>query len=85
MLRQSESSLTKIAVALNRSKSTISRELRRNQSPPGEYWPDTAQCLALTRKKRGCQLDSDQSLKPQFGIRSEYLQDLEGSLAKISY
>lgn len=63
MLRQSESSLTKIAVALNRSKSTISRELRRNQSPPGEYWPDTAQCLALTRKKRGCQLDSDQSLK----------------------
>ena len=41
MLRQSKPSLAKIAIATNRSKSTISRELRRNQSPPGEYWPDT--------------------------------------------
>ena len=63
MLRQSESSLTKIAVALNRSPATISREIRRNQSPPGEYWPDTAQFLALARKKRGCLLDHDQTLK----------------------
>jgi IS30 family transposase len=63
MLRQSESSLTKIAVALNRSPATISREIRRNQSPPGEYWPDTAQSLALSRKKRGCLLDHDQTLK----------------------
>ena len=63
MLRQSESSLTKIAVALNRSPARISRELRRNQSPPGEYWPDTAQFLTLARRKRGCQLDNDQPLK----------------------
>jgi IS30 family transposase len=42
-LRQSQSSLTQISEVLGRSKSTISRELRRNQSPPGQYWPDTAE------------------------------------------
>lgn len=41
MLRQSKSSITKIAVAMRRSKSTISRELRRKEAPPGQYWPDT--------------------------------------------
>ena len=63
MLRQSDPSLAKIALALNRSKATISRELKRNQSPPGEYWPDTAHSLAKARKKRGNRLDRDQTLK----------------------
>lgn len=63
MLRQSEPSLAKIAAAINRSKSTISRELRRNQSPPGEYWPDTAQALTLARKMRICRIDRDHVLK----------------------
>jgi len=63
MLRQSKPSLAKIAIATNRSKSTISRELRRNQSPPGEYWPDTAQSLASARRERVCRLDRDEDLR----------------------
>lgn len=63
MLRQSKSSITKIALALRRSKSTISRELKRNQAPPGQYWPDTAQALSLKRRKRGGVLDRDEALK----------------------
>jgi IS30 family transposase len=63
MLRPSQLSITQIATSLNRSKATISRELKRNQAPPGEYWPDTAQALTLARKKRGCRLDRDRALK----------------------
>ena len=63
MLRQSKTSRTEIALALGRSKSTISRELKRNQAPPGQYWPDTAQKLALERRQRGSRLDRDEDLK----------------------
>ncbi len=52
-----QSSITKIAKALGRSKSTISRELRRNEAPPGKYWPDTAQRQTQERRRRGCLLD----------------------------
>lgn len=61
--RQSKSSITEIAQELGRSKSTISRELRRNEAPPGQYWPDTAQKKSLTRRKRGCILDKDIELQ----------------------
>lgn len=63
MLKQSKSSIMQIALALGRPKSTISRELKRNQSPPGQYWPDTAQTLALGRRRRGSRLDRDEALK----------------------
>lgn len=63
MLKQSKSSIMQIALALGRPKSTISRELKRNQSPPGQYWPDTAQTLALSRRRRGSRLDRDEALK----------------------
>lgn len=63
MLRQSKSSIMQIALALGRPKSTISRELKRNQAPPGQYWPDTAQTLALSRRRRGSRLDRDEALK----------------------
>ena len=63
MRRQSKSSITEIAFALGRSKSTISRELKRNQAPPGQYWPDTAQKLTLERRRRGSRLDRDEALK----------------------
>ena len=42
-------SLGQMATSMGRSKSTISRELKRNQAPPGQYWPDTAQRLTLER------------------------------------
>lgn len=63
MLRQSPLLMTSIALALDREKSTISRELKRNQAPPGQYWPDTAQTLALRRRRRGSRLDRDEGLK----------------------
>lgn len=62
-LRSAKFSLTQMAEALGRSKSTISRELRRNQAPPGEYWPDTAHRLALRRKHRRCRLDQHKELR----------------------
>lgn len=62
-LWQSKYSITEIAKALGRSKSTISRELRRNQAPPGQYWPDTAQRLTLKRRQRSCRIDQDKSLQ----------------------
>ena len=62
-LRRSESSLTQIASAMGRCRSTIYRELRRNEAPPGEYWPDTAQRMALHRRKKGNILDRDLKLQ----------------------
>ena len=62
-LKLSSLSIEKIALEIGRSKSTISRELRRNQAPPGEYWPDTAHAKALQRCKRGTRLDLNLSLK----------------------
>lgn len=63
MLWQSKSSITQIATCINRSKATISRELRRNQAPPGQYWPDTANTKAQARRSRGCMIDKMLPLK----------------------
>jgi len=62
-LRESKSSITEIAELLGRSKSTISRELRRNQAPPGSYWPDTAQSLTHERRQRRSRIDRIPELK----------------------
>ena len=62
-LRRSESSITQIASAMGRHRSTIHRELKRNEAPPGEYWPDTAQRITLQRRKRGNILDRDLGLQ----------------------
>ena len=62
-LKQSSLSIGKIALKLGRSKSTISRELKRNQGPPAEYWPDRAQKKSQDRRNRGCILDRDLELR----------------------
>ena len=62
-MRQSKSSITQIASCLHRSKSTISRELKRNQALPGQYWPDTAESLSNARKLRGFCLDRNKPLR----------------------
>ena len=62
-LWQAKFSITEIAKALGRSPSTIFRELRRNQAPPGQYWPDTAHNLAFKRKQRTCLLDRNKELQ----------------------
>lgn len=55
-------SIRQIARKLDRSPSTISRELRRNQAPPGYYWPDTADQLSKARRRRGCKLNHSKEL-----------------------
>lgn len=59
----STSSITEIARQMGRNKSTISRELRRNEAPPGQYWPDRAQRKTLARRKRGCIIDRHEKLR----------------------
>lgn len=43
--------VSKIADILKRSKSTISREIQRN-SISGKYWPDTANSLSKSRRRK---------------------------------
>jgi len=62
-LRQSEASITEIALALGRNRSTVYRELKRNEAPPGAYWPDSAEQLARQRRLRGHRLDRDGALR----------------------
>lgn len=62
-LRQSESSIAEIALALGRTRSTVYRELKRNQTPKGDYWPERAQQKARDRRLRGRRLDRDFALK----------------------
>jgi len=47
----SKHSIGQIASTLNRARSTISRELRRNKGPVSPYWYDWAQQYADERKK----------------------------------
>lgn len=56
-------SIRRIAHNLGRSQSTISRELRRNEAPPGEYWPDTAQRLTDKRRRRVSRIERIPDLK----------------------
>ena len=63
-MKQSGTSRYQIARALGRSRSTIGRELKRNQAPYGDYyWPDTAQSLAFKRKKKQFRLERDLPLQ----------------------
>lgn len=62
-LRRSESSITQIALAMGRNRATLYRELKRNEAPPGEYWPDTAHQITMGRRKRGNILDRDLKLR----------------------
>jgi IS30 family transposase len=95
-LHQSKSSITQIAEALGRSKSTILREIRRNQSPFGKYFPKTAQNKALKRCRRQCRLNKDNKLrkfvltKLQYDYWtpkqiSEYLKYMQMEIASISH
>jgi len=62
-LKQSPLSIKEIARKLGRSSSTIYRELKRNEAPPGEYWPDTAEAITHNRRRRGSILDRDKKLR----------------------
>ena len=72
MLRQ-ELSLREIADALDRSPSTISRELQRNGTGDGEYQAERAQTRAQSRA-RG---------RPPNGVEERSLALVRGGLARL--
>jgi hypothetical protein len=41
----------------------VSRELRGNVAPPGQYWPDTAERLVLDHRQRLSHIDRVKSLR----------------------
>ena len=51
-----------IADRLDRPRSTINREIRRNANKGGIYNPDTAQRRCEARRRRGCKLDRNTDL-----------------------
>ena len=56
-LREAGIAQKEIAVLMNRSESTISRELRRNALPKGGYRPGSADRIALSRRRRSSKLE----------------------------
>lgn len=63
ILKNQGLSIRTIAKTLKRTASTISRELRRNMAPPGQYWPDTAAQSYKKRRRHECRLDKHQALR----------------------
>ncbi|MBL0318810.1 MAG: helix-turn-helix domain-containing protein [Alphaproteobacteria bacterium] len=62
-LKQSGLLAGQIASAIGRPVCTVYRELKRNEAPPGQYWPDTAHRLAAGRRCRQARLDKDIKLQ----------------------
>ena len=56
-LREAGTAQKEMAVLMNRSESTISRELRRNSLPKGGYKPASADRIALSRRRRSSKLE----------------------------
>ena len=56
-LREAGKAQKEIADLMNRSESTISRELRRNALPKGGYRPGSADRIALSRRRRSSKLE----------------------------
>jgi IS30 family transposase len=65
-------SLRAIATRMGRSHSTISRELKRNQSPEQTYLPDSAQAQQQVRRQ--------QSKQPFVGISEVCLARIKAQL-----
>jgi IS30 family transposase len=62
-LHEDGQSLRKIAAALDRPASTVSRELKRNRGIQVGYKPSYAQERARARRWTGCRLERDQDLR----------------------
>ncbi|HEX4196781.1 MAG TPA: IS30 family transposase [Caulobacteraceae bacterium] len=64
-LRGSGCSIRQIAAALDRSPSSISRELKRNAAAQADYRPDYAQQKTAARRWSGSRLERDAPLREQ--------------------
>lgn len=62
-LRGEGVTVRKIAAALDRSPSSISREIRRNSNAKGEFQPSYADQKSLARRWSGSKLDRDSELR----------------------
>lgn len=63
LLRNEGLSVKAIAKILGRPRCTIYNELKRNEAPPGDYWPDTAHSMAKERRKKKCLLNRHAALR----------------------
>ena len=73
-----------IATSLDRSASTVSRELKRNSSKTQGYAPGYAQQQARARRWRGSKLDRDPALRPRVltGLQADWSpEQVAGRLA----
>ncbi len=68
-LHQADTSLQEIGRLMGRSPSTISRELRRNALPRGEYKPGSADRIALSRCRRLSRIERLNPLRTHVGDR----------------
>ena len=68
-LHQADTSLHEIGRLMGRSVSTISRELRRNALPRGEYKPGSADRIALSRCRRLSRIERLNPLRTYVGDR----------------
>ena len=66
-LHQANTSLQAIGRLMGRSPSTVSRELRRNALPRGEYNPGSADRIALLRCRRLSRIERLNPLRTQVG------------------
>ena len=66
-LHQANTSLQAIGRLMGRSPSTVSRELRRNALPRGEYNPGSADRIALSRCRRLSRIERLNPLRTQVG------------------
>ncbi len=72
-LREAGTAQKEMAVLMNRSESTISRELRRNALPMGGYRPGSSDRIALSRRRRLSKLEgSDHSISHESIYRYIY-------------
>jgi len=84
-LQSAGCSIRKIAAALDRSPSTISREIRRNADIKGQFQPSYADQQSQARRWTGSKLDRDKSLRER--VLSQLAQgwspqEVAGRLAK---
>ena len=71
-LRAAGHSIRQVAASLDRSPSTVSRELRRNGSRTRGYMPAYADQQAHARRWRGSRLDRDASLRDRVFSRLQH-------------
>ena len=83
-MKQQGFTIRAMARDLNRSPSTLSRELRRNEAPPSTYWPDTATKLAKSRKQKQSRIDASRALQTfirnQLSCHFWHLKQIAGHL-----